>query len=105
MGVRARVFEKLLNKANPAYYFSVGPRGFNVERFLNTLCKQFDPSRGTRIPHYGLMGKQYFATLDDVQHWGRVERRCLCSPPRVLGERMCDFLGRQLTATELRRDD
>ena len=104
MSVRTRVFEKILNMVNPAYYLSVDPRGFNMEYFLNTLHNQFDPSRGTRIPHFDLRGKQYPATLDDRQDWDRVERRCLCGLARILWEQICDFLDGQLTTTELCRE-
>ena len=101
VSVRTRVFEKLLNMVNPAYYLSVDPRGFKMERFINTLRSQFDPSLETRIPRFDLKGKQYPVTLDDMQGWDRVERRCLCGPSRVLWEQICDFLDRQLTVTEL----
>ena len=81
---------------NPAYYLSVDPRGFNMERFINTFRSQFDPSLETRSPHFDLKGEQYPATLDDIQDWGRAERRCLCGPRRVLWEQICDYIELQI---------
>ena len=90
---------------NPAYYLSVDPRGFNMQYFLDTFRNQFDPSRGTRIPHFDLRGKQYPATLGDLEDWDRVERRCLCGPTRILWDQICDVLDRELTTKELCRED